>query len=172
MPPEAAKKEEMDIMGNMGIVLALLGAVLAALTAGIGSAIGVGMTGEAAAGVVTEDPAKFSKVLILQLLPGTQGIYGLLIAFIVMVKVGLLGGDGMLDLTVAQGASIFAASLPIGIVGLCSAIAQGKAAAAGVMLVGKRPSELAKGMLFAAMVETYAVLALLVSFLMLNSLQL
>ena len=78
----------------------------------------------------------------------------------------------MLDLTVAQGASIFAASLPIGIVGLRSAIAQGKAAAAGVMLVGKRPSELAKGMLFAAMVETYAVLALLVSFLMLNSLQL
>ena len=121
--------------------------------------------------MVSEDPNKFGQVLLLQALPGTQGIYGLLIAFIVMVKVGLLGGDGMLDLTIAQGASIFAAALPIGIVGLCSAIAQGKAAAAGVMLVGKRPSELAKGMLFAAMVETYAVLALLVSFLMLNSLQ-
>ena len=77
----------------------------------------------------------------------------------------------MADLTVMQGASIFAACLPIGLVGLISAIYQGKAAAAGVMLVGKRPSELAKGMLFAAMVETYAVLALLVSFLMLNSIQ-
>ena len=140
-----------------GQVLALAGAAIAATLGGIGSALGVGVAGQ---------------VLLLQALPGTQGIYGLLIAFIVMVKVGLLGGDGMLDLTVAQGASIFAASLPIGIVGLCSAIAQGKAAAAGVMLVGKRPSELAKGMLFAAMVETYAVLALLVSFLMLNSLQL
>lgn len=155
-----------------GQVLALTGAAIAATLGGIGSALGVGVAGQAAAGVVSEDPNKFGQVLLLQALPGTQGIYGLLIAFIVLVKVGLSGGDGMLDLSIAQGASIFAAALPIGIVGLFSAIAQGKAAAAGVMLVGKRPSELAKGMLFAAMVETYAVLALLVSFLMLNSLQL
>ena len=66
-------------MGNLGIVFALTGAALAALLAGIGSAIGVGIAGEAAAGVITEDPNKFSKVLVLQLLPGTQGIYGLLI---------------------------------------------------------------------------------------------
>ncbi len=154
-----------------GEFLALLGAAVAAL-AGIGSAMGVGVAGEAAAGVVSEDPNKFGQVLLLQALPGTQGIYGLLIAFIIMVKVGLLGGDGMLELSVVQGASIFAASLPIGLVGIFSGIAQGKAAASGIMLVGKKPSELAKGMLFAAMVETYAVLALLVSFLMLNSIQL
>ena len=159
-------------MGNMGVALALLGAAIAALFAGVGSAIGVGIAGQAAAGVVTEDPNKFSKVLVLQLLPGTQGIYGLLIAFIIMVKIGLLGGDGMVDLTVAQGASIFAASIPMGIVGLISAIYQGRAAASGIMLVGKKPNELSKGMLFAAMVETYAVLALLVSFLMINSIQL
>ena len=151
-----------------GEFLALGGAALASLFAGIGSAKGVGIAGEAAAG----DPNKFGQVLLLQALPGTQGIYGLLIAFIVMVKVGLLGGDGMMELTVVQGAEIFAACLPIAFVGLISGISQGKAAAAGVMLVGKRPSELAKGMLFAAMVETYAVLALLVSFLMLNSIQL
>ena len=154
-----------------GEFLALGGAALASLFAGIGSAKGVGIAGEAAAGV-SEDPNKFGQVLLLQALPGTQGIYGLLIAFIVMVKVGLLGGDGMMELTVVQGAEIFAACLPIAFVGLISGISQGKAAAAGVMLVGKRPSELAKGMLFAAMVETYAVLALLVSFLMLNSIQL
>ena len=77
---------------SLGLVLALTGAVVAALAAGIGSAIGVGMVGEAAAGVVTEDPQKFSKVLILQLLPGTQGIYGLLIAFITLSQIGLLGG--------------------------------------------------------------------------------
>ncbi|AMJ40323.1 V-type ATP synthase subunit K [Anaerotignum propionicum] len=153
-----------------GEFLALSGAAIAAL-AGIGSAIGVGVAGEAAAGVVSEDPNKFGQVLLLQALPGTQGIYGLLIAFLVMVKVGLLGGSGMVELTMIQGAGIFAASLPIGLVGIFSGIAQGKAAAAGIMLVGKKPSELAKGMLFAAMVETYAVLALLVSFLMLNSIQ-
>lgn len=151
-----------------GEFLALLGAAMAAL-AGIGSAMGVGIAGEAAAGVVSEDPDKFGQVLLLQALPGTQGIYGLLIAFLIMVKIGLLGGDGMIELTVLQGAAIFAASIPVGLVGIFSAIAQGKAAAAGIMLVGKKPSELAKGMLFAAMVETYAVLALLISFLMLNS---
>ena len=59
---------------TLGIVFALLGAVLAALLGGIGSAIGVGMTGQAAAGVVTEDPGKFGKVLVLQLLPGTQAV--------------------------------------------------------------------------------------------------
>ena len=155
-----------------GGVLACLGAAFAAGLAGIGSAVGVGIAGQAAAGVVSEDPNKFSKVLVLQVLPGTQGIYGLLIAFIIMVKIGLLGGDGMVDLTVAQGASIFAASIPMGIVGLISAIYQGRAAASGIMLVGKKPNELSKGMLFAAMVETYAVLALLVSFPMTNSIQL
>ena len=156
-------------MGNMGVALALLGAAIAALFAGVGSAIGVGIAGQAAAGVVSEDPNKFGQVLVLQALPGTQGIYGLLIAFIILLKVGLLGGSGMVDITVSQGAFIFAASLPIGLVGIFSAIAQGKAAAAGIMLVGKKPSELAKGMIFAAMVETYAVLALLISFLMINS---
>ena len=153
-----------------GQFYALLGAAVAAL-AGIGSAIGIGIAGEAAAGVVSEDPKKFGQVLVLQALPGTQGIYGLLIAFIILLKVGLLGGDGMVDITVSQGAYILAAALPIGLVGIFSAIAQGKAAAAGIMLVGKKPSELAKGMIFAAMVETYTVLALLVSFLMINSIQ-
>lgn len=114
-----------------GEFLALGGAALASLFAGIGSAKGVGIAGEAAAGVVSEDPNKFGQVLLLQALPGTQGIYGLLIAFIVMVKVGLLGGDGMMELTVVQGAEIFAACLPIAFVGLISGISQGKAAAAG-----------------------------------------
>lgn len=153
-----------------GQVFALLGAAMAAL-AGIGSAIGIGIAGEAAAGVVSEDPNKFGQVLVLQALPGTQGIYGLLIAFIILLKIGLLGGSGMADITLAQGLLIFGASLPVGLVGIFSAIAQGKASAAGIMLVGKKPSELAKGMIFPAMVETYAVLALLISFLMINSIK-
>lgn len=149
-----------------GNFLAILGASISAL-AGIGSAIGVGIAGQSAAGVVAEDPKKFGSTLILQALPGTQGIYGLLVAFIILNKIGLLGG-GMVDLTAAQGGFFLAASLPVGIVGWISAIHQGKVAASGIMLIGKRPEEIAKAMVYAAMVETYAVLALLISFLMIN----
>jgi V/A-type H+-transporting ATPase subunit K len=150
-------------MGNLGLVFALAGAALASLMAGIGSAIGVGIAGQSAAGVVTEDPAKFSKVLIMQLLPGTQGIYGLLIAFITLSQIGLLGGSA--DVSLAKGLLYLAACLPIALVGLLSAISQGKAAASGIMLVAKRPEQMSKAMIFAAMVETYAILALLVSIL-------
>ena len=104
-----------------GVSLAILGAALAALLAGIGSSIGVGIAGRAAAGVVTEDPEKFSKVLILQLLPGTQGIYGLLIAFIALSNIGVLGGN-VRQLTTAEGLSFLMACLPMAFVGLMSAI--------------------------------------------------
>ena len=161
--------EAVQLLFN-GNFLAILGASMAAL-AGIGSAIGVGIAGEAAAGVMAEDPDKFGQTLVLQAIPGTQGIYGLLIAFIMMLKIDMLSGS-MIMLTVEQGLYLFAASLPISLVGIFSAIAQGKTAAAGVMLIAKRPEEIAKGMVYAAMVETYAVLALLVSFLMINSIQL
>ena len=151
-------------MNGLGIVLALLGAALAALMAGIGSAIGVGMAGEAAAGVVTEDPQKFGKVLILQLLPGTQGISGLLIAFITLSQIGLLGGGGV-DVSLAQGLLYFVACLPMAFVGLWSAQRQAKAAVAGISLVAKKPDQMGKAIIFAAMVETYAILALLISIL-------
>lgn len=148
---------------SIGMVLALAGAALAALLAGIGSARAVGMTGEAAAGVVTEDPGKFGKVLILQLLPGTQGIYGLLIAFITLAQIGILGGEA--PATWQEGLMYFIACLPMAIVGYWSAIFQGKTAIAGIALVSKKPEQMGKSMIFAAMVETYAILALLVSIL-------
>ena len=91
----------MNIAENLGIVYALLGAAVAVLFAGAGSAIGVGIAGQAAAGVVTEDPSKFAKVLIIQLLPGTQGLYGLLVGFITLSKIGILGG-GALDVSVSS----------------------------------------------------------------------
>ncbi len=157
----------MELLMN-GNFLAICGAALAAL-AGIGSAIGVGIVGQAAAGVVAEDPKKFGATLMLQALPGTQGIYGLLIAFIILNKIGLISGN-MMDLSTGQGGFLLAASLPIFIVGIISAIHQGKVAASGIMLISKRPEEIAKAMVYAAMVETYAVLALLASFLMVNGL--
>lgn len=147
-----------------GLVWALLGAALAAALAGCGSAWGVGIAGQAASGVVTEDPTKFAKVLILQLLPGTQGIYGLLVAFFTLSKIGLLGGAAV-DLTPTTGLLIFAACLPIGIVGLISAIHQGKTSAAAIGIIAKKPEQFVKAMLFPAMVETYAIFALLVSIL-------
>ncbi|CUP87550.1 Sodium ATPase proteolipid component [Dorea longicatena] len=132
--------------------------------AGAGSALGVGVAGQAASGVVSEDPSKFAKVLIMQLLPGTQGIYGLLVGFITLSKVGLLGG-GIKEVSVATGLLILAACLPIGIVGLISGKSQGKTAAAAIGIVAKKPEQFGKAMLFPAMVETYAILALLISIL-------
>lgn len=152
-------------MNSLGLALAILGAACAALFAGIGSAKGVGLVGEAAAGVVSVDPNKFSKVLILQLLPGTQGLYGLLTAILLLSRIGVIG-SGAVDLTVSQGLMFLAASLPIAIVGLFSGIAQGRAAAAGVGIVAKKPDHSGKGIIMAAMVETYAILALLISILL------
>ena len=150
-------------MSELGIVYALLGAAVAVFLAGTGSAIGVGIAGQAASGVVTEDPSKFAKVLIMQLLPGTQGIYGLLIGFITLTQIGIMGGSS--DISVAKGFLYLAACLPMAFVGLYSAIKQGKAAVASIGLVAKKPDQFGKAMIFPAMVETYAILALLISIL-------
>ncbi|MBQ1339961.1 MAG: V-type ATP synthase subunit K [Ruminococcus sp.] len=155
-------------MNSLGLALAIIGAACASLFAGIGSAKGVGLVGEAAAGVVSVDPNKFSKVLILQLLPGTQGLYGLLTAILMLRKIGILGGDTV-DLSTAQGLMFLGAAMPIAIVGLFSGIAQGRAAAAGVGITAKKPEHNGKGIIMAAMVETYAILALLVSILIINN---
>ncbi len=160
----------MSIWENLGIVYALLGAAIAVLMAGAGSAIGVGIAGQAASGVVTEDPSKFAKVLIMQLLPGTQGLYGLLVGFITLSKIGLLGG-GAVELTPATGLMVLAPCLPIGIVGLISGKYQGMTSAAAIGIVAKKPDQFGKAMLFPAMVETYAILALLISFLAVNAIQ-
>ncbi|MBQ1519644.1 MAG: V-type ATP synthase subunit K [Ruminococcus sp.] len=148
-----------------GLVLALIGAALAALLAGIGSAKGVSLVGEAASGVVSVDPSKFSKVLLLELLPGTQGLYGLIAAMFILIKTNVLSGNPA-ELTVQQGLAFLAASLPIAVVGLISGIMQGRTAAAGVGITAKKPDHNGKAIIMAAMVETYAILALLISVLM------
>ena len=150
-------------MDNLGIAVAVLGMALAAFLPGWGSAKGVGMAGQAAAAVVGEDAGLFGKVLVLQLLPGTQGIYGLLIAFITMSNIGLIGGNAQMSFV--KGLCYFLACLPMAIVGLLSAIHQAKASVASISLVAKRPDQFGKAMIFPAMVETYAILALLVSLL-------
>jgi V/A-type H+-transporting ATPase subunit K len=144
--------------------IALLGAALAVILAGFGSARGVSMVGEAASGLLTEDPSKSGKALILQALPGTQGIYGLIIAFLIIFKLGLLGEP--VPLTVSQGTYFLMAALPIAIVGYYSAIKQARVAASGINLIAKRPDEVGKAITAAALVETYAIFAVLISMLL------
>ncbi|NLN97890.1 MAG: V-type ATP synthase subunit K [Eubacteriaceae bacterium] len=151
-----------------GLVLAVMGAVIAAC-AGLGSVVGVQLSGSAAAGVVAEKPDLFGKMLVLQALPGTQGIYGFLTAVLILNQIGLLGGNPV-DLTVMQGWSYIGAGLPIGIIGIASGIYQGKAAVSSILMTGKDETAFAKGITVTAMVETYAILALLASILILNSL--
>ena len=155
-------------MNNFGLILAILGAALAAGFSGVGSARGVGLVGEAGSGLLSEDSSMFGRVLILQILPGTQGLYGFLIALIIFIKTGILSGTPV-EMSWTQGLSIFAAALPMAIVGYFSAVYQGRVAASGVSLIAKKPTELVKGMTMAALVETYAVLALLVSFIAVNN---
>lgn len=143
--------------------LAILGAVLAAALACIGSAKGVGIVGEAASGMLAEDPSKFSQALLLQALPGTQGIYGFVTAFLIMLKLNIFGG--MAEISVGQGMYLFATALPIAIVGYFSGVAQGKVAASGIELVSRREGQVIKAITSAALVETYAIFALLVSLL-------
>jgi V/A-type H+-transporting ATPase subunit K len=154
---------------NWGILLAAAASVMAALVAGIGSMIGVGMAGQAGAGVISEEPEKFGSVLVLQLLPGTQGIYGLLIAFVIASKAGLLGAGSAV--TISQGLQFLFAALPVAFGGLISAIWQARVAVSGIALVAKRGEESGKAIILTVMVETYAVLSLLISFLLVNGVQ-
>lgn len=149
-----------------GMMLAMAGAALAAGLAGTGSAIGCGIAGQAASGVVAEDPEKFGRLLLLQALPGTQGIYGIVGMFLAINKIGAVLAQG--DLSVGQGWRIFFACMPLAITGLTSGISQGQVCGAACGLTAKRPEEMGKGMIFGVVVETYAVLGLLATILLLG----
>jgi V/A-type H+-transporting ATPase subunit K len=154
-----------------GPILAVFGAALAALMAGIGSSKGVGMVGEAAAGLITEDPEKFGKTLILQVIPGTQGFYGFITALILLQRIGLFTGT-IAPLTLEQGFLFFCAALPSAFVQYRSAIYQGRTATAGIQILAKRPEKFFSGVIYAVMVETYAVIALITSILMIVNIKL
>ena len=152
-----------------GIMFAILGAALAAALAGVGSILGMRTAAQASAGVVSEDPDKFGKVLLLTALPGSQGIYGFLTAIIIANAIGLLGGN-LAEITMDQGLQVLMAALPIAITGLFSGMYQGRVAAAAVNIAVKKPEAFGKGVILSALVETYAVLGLLVSILLVNGL--
>lgn len=157
-----------DWLQNCGTAVAFLGASLAVGLACTGSARGVGTVGRAASGILSVDPDKFARVLILQILPGTQGLYGLVIWFLALIKLGFFSG-GPVQLSLQEGLSFFGACMPVAIGCCLFGIAQGKMCSTGLIMMAKRPNELSKSIILAIMVEFYAILALLATFLMLNN---
>ncbi|MGG7178644.1 V-type ATP synthase subunit K [Clostridium paraputrificum] len=148
---------------NGGFILGALGVALAVGLAGIGSAKGVGIAGQAAAGLLTEQPEKFGKALILQLLPGTQGLYGFVVGLMVLLQLSS-------TTTLQQGAYLLFACMPVAIAGLFSGIAQGKTAASAVQILAKKPEHNTKGIVLTAMVETYALLGFVISIMLIVNL--
>ena len=145
-----------------GQTIAIIGFALCAGLCGVGSAIGLFQTGSAASGVLAEDSKKFSKVLILVVLPATQGIYGFVLAILGM-------GSLTADMTVAQGFAMLGAAMPLAITGLITGIYQGKTAVGGIYAIAKNEGLSGKLILFPAMVETYAILGLVVSILLMGA---
>ena len=157
----------MDFLNTYGgMLLAFLGSGLAAGLCCVGSAKGTGMVGEAAAGLLCEHPEHFSKCLILQVLPGTQGLYGLVIWFMAMLQIGLFGGEGLIEISGVQGFNLMVACLPMALGGWLSAVFQGRVAASAINVVAKKPGDWSKGIILCVTVEFYAILSLLVSILM------
>lgn len=146
---------------NGGFILGLLGAALAAILPGLGSAKCVGILGESAAAILIDEPQKFARALVFQLLPGTQGLYGFIICVIALGKLSP-------DMSLQAGLAILMACLPIIIVGYFSAVAQSKVTLADMDLLVKNEKQSTKGIILAVMVETYAILALVSSIMLLG----
>jgi V/A-type H+-transporting ATPase subunit K len=151
---------------NGGTIFACFGVAIAVFLSGIGSARGCGLVGKSAAGLITEEPEKFGKALIVQLLPGTQGLYGFIIGLMIAVM-AIAPQTAAERLTMTQGIYLLAAALPVALVGYRSALYQGEVAAAGLQILAKNPSQNTKGIILAAIVETYAILGFVASIIML-----
>ncbi len=149
-----------------GTGLAFLGAALAVGLCCVGSARGTGLVGEAATGLLSEAPEHFSKCMVLQVLPGTQGLYGLVVWFFTLFTMGAFSG-GIVPLTVQQGMTILCACIPMAIGGFLSAIYQGRVAASSINVVAKKPDDWSKGIILCGIVEFYAILSLLASIMLL-----
>lgn len=145
-----------------GLFFALVGASLATALSGFGSAKGVGGAAQTAMGVLSEDSSKFGKMLVLVLLPGTQGLYGFIVSFLILVNCGVLGGKLP---SLAEGLAFLGASLAIGIGGMVSGWAQGRAAVSGIAMSAKDDKNFSKAMVSVTLVEIYALLSFIVSLL-------
>lgn len=150
------------------VIFAVIGAALSAGFAGAGSSLGIGAAGTKGAAVLAEQPNLFGKILVMVALPGSQGVYGLLIAVLSISKAGLFGDTGTI-LTVAAGQKILFAGFLMGVAGLFSGWAQGKIVASGISAVARDESISGKAIVLSVIVETYAIFGLLVALLIINS---
>lgn len=151
---------------DTGLVFATAGAAMVMAISGVGSAIGVALAGQAAGGVLTEDPEKFGRMIPLIGIPGTQGFYGFLIGFLVLNKLNLLGADIKIP-TLHQGIQIFSICALVSLVESISAVWQGKVSVASIHMVAKKPEEAGKALVLPIFVEIYAILGLAAAFLLL-----
>lgn len=151
---------------DAGLAFAIAGAAIVMAISGTGSAIGVALAGQAAGGVMTEDPQKFGRMIPLIGVPGTQGFYGFLIGFLVLNKLNLLTA-AIKTPTLMQGIQIFAICVFVSIVESISAVWQGKVSVASIYLVAKKPEEAGKALVLPIFVEIYAILGLAAAFLLL-----
>lgn len=149
-------------------VFVFVGAVLSALFGFIGSTLGMGYAGKASSAVLAERPELFGKIMIMAALPGSQGIYGFVGAFLILNASGLMG-DGGAMLTMAQGVQLMIVGLPIGLSALFSGMYQGSVAAAGIATIAKDDSLSGKAIILAALVETWAIFGLLIGFILLGT---
>ena len=157
----------METAITIGLVFA--GAAISAAFGFAGSAMGMGYAGQAGSGVTSERPELFGKVLLMQALPGSQGIYGLVGAFLILNAAGVLGGDGPEVLSIGVGLQFLMAGIPIGLAGFFSGMFQGRVSAAGISMIAKDETLTAKAMILSAMVETWAIFGVLISFILLNA---
>lgn len=155
----------LGLSGMGGVEWAYFGAALAAIGGGIGSSIGIATVSNVAAGVISEEPEKFGKVLPLIAMPGTQGIYGLITALLVLIFFGFF--ERTPDLSVDEGVRIFFSCLPVAFICLFSGIYQGAAGVGAAGMVARREEDAGKALILPALVETYAVFSLIVTILLL-----
>lgn len=147
-----------------GVGLAILGAAVVTMLGGLGSARGIRIAASQAAGALSEQPDLFGKLLVLIALPGTQGFYSFICAIMIALRCGFISGQATIQPLV--GAGIFFIGLCTGVVQLKSAILQGETSAAAINLTARKPDESGRAILLPALVETYAVVALLAAILL------
>ncbi len=153
---------------ELGLVFSVIGAVIVMVISGIGSAIGVALAGQAAAGVMTEDPEKFGRMIPVVGIPGTQGFYGFLIGFLVLNKLNLLTTQIKIP-TIDQGIQILAICAVVSLVESISAVWQGKVSVSSIGIIAKKPEEAGKALVLPIFVEIYAILGLAAGFLLLQA---
>ena len=146
--------------GNTAVMLAYAGLALMLVLAGIGSAIGVSMGGNAAVGALKKNPDAFGSYMLLSALPGTQGLYGFAGFFVINSK-------GVIDssMSMTQGVAILAAGIALGFVGLFSAIKQGGVTSNGIAAIGSGHDVFGSTMILAVFPELYAIIAFAATFL-------